>query len=392
MKVKQLYDKGQYFTVSTYLQTTVNDLIYNSPTKILEPSCGRGDLIQEIIKKRPNVTFDLYEIDDTLQTLHNIDRNNVRFCDFLACTIDERYDTIVSNPPFIKQSRGSNLYMEFLEKCFHLLRANGELICIVPSEFFKMTSSSKLINMLLDNGDFTHVIYPNNERLFENALIDILIFRYSKQSTSSKSVIYNGTIRYIRNTNGIITFSTNEMSNAHLLKEFFDIYVGFVTGNDKIFKNASLGNVDVLNGKDRRNRYILIQAFPSQSQKVDDYLLSHKQKLMTRRIKHFDETNWFEWGAMRNYKHIVKHLGSDCIYIYTVTRSTEICFQDKVGFFSGALMVMIPKCKVDMHQVIHYLNSAQFRESYTYAGRFKIGQKQLCNASVEFSTLASAVS
>ena len=43
---------GQYFTTSSYLQETLYNLILNKPKIILEPSVGRGDLIQYILDKK----------------------------------------------------------------------------------------------------------------------------------------------------------------------------------------------------------------------------------------------------------------------------------------------------------------------------------------------------
>jgi adenine-specific DNA-methyltransferase len=108
-------------------------------------------------------------------------------------------------------------------------------------------------------------------------------------------------------------------------------------------------------------------------------MLSHKDSLISRKIKKFNEKNWFEWGALRNYKTIKDNISNDCIYVYNVTRSNEICFKGKVQYFGGSLITMIPKKKVNLDTVINYMNSDTFKSNYMYSGRFKIGHKQLCN-------------
>ena len=138
---------GQYFTTNNNLKQTISKLILNEPAIILEPSIGRGDLVSYISKKRPKTIFHSYELD------HDID---------------------------------------FIEKCYSLLENNGELIFIVPSNFTKLTSASKLINVMLETGNFTHFIYPNKENLFLNASIDVMVFRYCKTLKLSNGTFVNG--------------------------------------------------------------------------------------------------------------------------------------------------------------------------------------------------------
>ena len=51
---------GQYFTTHNELKEKVFEFILNSPSIILEPSMGQGDLITFIIDKIPIITFDMY--------------------------------------------------------------------------------------------------------------------------------------------------------------------------------------------------------------------------------------------------------------------------------------------------------------------------------------------
>ena len=57
-------NKGQYFTTSVLLKETIYILILNNPSIILEPSVGQGHLVEYIKAKKPNINFDLYEIDE----------------------------------------------------------------------------------------------------------------------------------------------------------------------------------------------------------------------------------------------------------------------------------------------------------------------------------------
>ena len=382
---EQKHEKGQYFTTNTFLKENVYKLIKNNPSLILEPSIGQGDLIDYIKKNREEIQFHSYEIDRTIPLLSSIKNENVVYGDFLEQNIMLKYDTIVGNPPYVKTQSG-NLYLDFINKCYELLNDNGELIFIVPSDFIKLTSASKIINNMLSNGTFTHIIHPNNESLFLNASIDIIIFRYCKNNKLSNSILFNDQPKFLINTNGIITFSDNEEQNMKTLSEYFSIFVGMVTGKESVFKNEEYGNITILSNKNTTNNYILLDKFPTDNDKLNKYMLAHKSELISRKIKKFTDKNWYEWGALRNYKTIKQHLGKECIYVNNMSRSKEICFKDKVQFFSGNLIIMIPTKKINLDKVVEFINSDQFKQNYMYSGRFKIGHKQLCNGLFDVPT------
>ena len=101
---------------------------------------------------------------------------------------------------------------------------------------------------------------------------------------------------------------------------------------------------------------------------------------MNRKIKKFNENNWFEWGAPRNIKTIEQNDGRPCVYVRTLTRNDRVAFKGAVSYFGGKLLCLIPHVDVDMNRIVEFLNSYEFRKNYIYAGRFKIGQRQLANA------------
>lgn len=182
---------GQYFTTNVILKEKVYEFILNqaiNPSRILEPSIGQGDLVEFISNKIPNVAFDMYEIDEKIKLLNKIQKSNVIYGDFMKQAITTKYKTIIGNPPYVKTKKG-NLYIDFIEKCFNLLHIDGELIFIVPSDFFKLTSAFKLLNIMIKNGTFTHIFHPHNEKMFENASIDIIIFRYCKNDLIEKKSV-----------------------------------------------------------------------------------------------------------------------------------------------------------------------------------------------------------
>jgi adenine-specific DNA-methyltransferase len=373
------HNLGQYFTTHIELKTKIYDFILNTPSTILEPSIGQGDLIAHIADKNPSIAFDMYEIDPTIKTLDKIQRDKVIYGDFMKQTITKTYKTIVGNPPFVRTKKG-NLYIDFTEKCYQLLDEDGELIFIVPSDFLKLTSASKLLNNMMTHGTFTHIFHPNNEKMFENASIDVMIFRYCKNPSIEKRVLYNDKQMYITNSNGLITFSEEENKNSVMFQDYFDIYVGLVSGKEDVYKNAELGNIEVLNGEDKLDKYIYIENYPCDNEKINKHLLDHKTELIGRAIRKFNENNWHEWGAPRNITTVNANLGKDCIYVYNLTRKADVAFAGKVGYFGGGLIMLKPKKICNIANVVAYINSNLFKENFMFSGRFKIGHRQICNS------------
>ena len=383
---------GQFFTKNESLQNKVYEYILNEPTNILEPSIGRGDLVVTVLKRDPNIVFDMYEIDESIEMLNLIKKEDIHYGDFMIANITKKYKTIIGNPPYVRTKKG-NLYIDITDKCYELLDDNGELIFIVPSDFLKLTCASKLLDKMMKNGTFTHIYHPNNENLFDNAKIDVIVFRYCKNNELEKKVIYNDTLMHITNTHGFVTLNESINNNKHLFEEYFDIYVGIVTGKEEVYKNNRLGNIEVLNGsqKNQIEKYIFIEEYPSNNIDIDNYLLQHKNVLINRKIRKFNEDNWFEWGAPRNISIVRENFGRQCIYVYNLTRHITVAFIGTVQYFGGNLILMIPKFQYNLVPIVDYLNSNIFKQNFMFSNRFKIGHRQLCLSTIPIQFVTSNI-
>ena len=124
--MKAPYKLGQYFTRNIELQEKLYSFILNKPSRILEPSIGRGDLINYVSEKDDTIKFDMYEIDDTINILNkHISRDKVIFGDFLEQPIKTKYKTIIGNPPYKRIKGKGNLYIDFISRCYDLLEVGG---------------------------------------------------------------------------------------------------------------------------------------------------------------------------------------------------------------------------------------------------------------------------
>jgi adenine-specific DNA-methyltransferase len=380
--IKKSVDKknlGQYFTISESLQGFVFDKVKHKNYTLLEPSFGAGHLLQKFKELDPNYPMVLYELDKTIK--HTVTFNSyqeVFYGDFTKQNIDKRFKTIIGNPPYVKKSTG-NLYIKFIEICYDLLEDDGELIFIVPSDFIKLTSASSIISKMTGTGGFTDFLFPHDENLFEGASVDVVVFRYQKGIVTDKTIVNNKEM-FCNVNNGIITFSESKIVGTPLL-DYFDVYVGIVSGRDEIYR-VPFGNIHVLNDMGRVQKYIYTDVFPTNDTKINEHLEANKDELLGRKIKKFNESNWFQWGAPRNIKSIEKNVGKDCIYVRNMTRHKDVAFIDKVQYFGGSLLCLMPKKSMntqELQNLCDFLNSKDFQKDYLYSGRFKIGHKQVAN-------------
>ena len=366
---------GQYFTISEELQTFIFEKVQNKGECLMEPSFGAGHLLKKFIEYDKNYPIVCYEIDETIGKVITTNRQQLLlYCDFMIQPI-QKYKTIIGNPPFIKQKTG-NLYLKFIEKCFQSLEEGGELLFIVPSDFIKLTSASSIITTMTSLGSFTDFYFPHNEKLFQGASIDVMVFRYQLGLMTNKTMV-NDNEMFCNVNKGIITFSEVEVTGVSI-ETLFHVYVGIVSGKDKVYQ-SSIGNINVLTDKDKSERFIFPETFPTNNVEIDAHLLKHKEELLTRRIKSFNEKNWYEWGAPRNLTSIREFWGKPCIYLRNITRHKEVAFRGTVQYFGGTLLCLVPKSSIDIDNVVEFLNSEKFQRDYVYAERFKIGHKQVCN-------------
>lgn len=397
-------DMGQFFTTNEKLLQCVYDFIQNTQGDILEPSFGKGHIIHYLQNKGGTKNRKIYgkELDNTLTSIFKDDENiEVEYCDYLSFNTMKKFTTIVGNPPYFKLKakdnknpdtilKCTNIYVAFIEKAYHMLNNDGELIFIVPSDFFKLTSACKLKDIMIKNGSFTNVFHPHEEKLFEKASQDVIVFRYQKGYITDKTV-YNNENYVMTCSQGNIFFesATSQQYDKIRLDEIFDIKVGLLSGAEKVFANEGLGNVSI-NTSSGLKTEILIDELPAEETELHSYLVLNKKPLIERRIRKFNEDNWFQWGCLRNIKFMNTEIGKPCIYVKVLTRNTNVFTIGTVQHYDGTLLCMFPKNNVvvkKLEGIIKHLNTENFLHHFLYSGRYKVGQKTLGDSFIPKSLL-----
>lgn len=363
---------GQVFTPK-HIVCDMLSLIKNNG-EILEPSCGDGAFCKNL-KRCVGIEIDNKFINE-----------NVLNIDFFDYPTTNKFDTIIGNPPYVRYQdilnstkekltefdkifdKRTNLYLFFIYKCVLHLKERGELIFITPRDFLKSTSAIKLNEFLYENGTITDFIDLGDEKIFKNAQPNCAIWRFEKGN-------------FKRNTNVLKEFSC---ANGQLLftskkycvkfSDLFFVKVGAVSGKDKIFANEKYGNLDFVcsqtakNGKTRRMIY---------NEKCE-FLLQFKDELIARKIRKFDENNYFLWG--RDYYKSDKIR----IYVNAKTRNKKPFFTHKCTAYDGSILAIFPKFECDektLNELIFALNSIDWGElGFVCGGRFLFSQKSLENS------------
>ena len=189
---------GQYFTPEIVADFMINLASINEKSKVLEPSCGEG-IFLELLKKKGYNKLSAFELDSEL--IPNKFKNIIKNESFISAKIDEKFDLIIGNPPYIrwknledelKQELATNHLWNkyfnslcdysyiFILKSIEHLKENGQLIFITPEYWLNTTHSQTLRNYMLQNGYFEEIYHFNETPIFDNVTVSIIIFKFIK--------------------------------------------------------------------------------------------------------------------------------------------------------------------------------------------------------------------
>lgn len=337
--------------------------------RTLEPSAGDGAFCTRING------CEAIEIDP------NVAPPGARVMDFFALSSDEKYDTIIGNPPYVRFQdiprqtlalldnmmfdRRSNLYLYFIERAVRHLRHGGELIFIVPREFIKLTAARKLNAFLYEEGDITDFIDLGDTRIFGAHNPNCAIFRFERGRHTRR--MSDG--RHFSLADGQLMF----LHGAYRLplSELFDVKVGAVSGADEVFTHPE-GNAEFVCSKTVDDGQTRRMIFGVPHPQLDAY----KDKLLARRVRPFDESNWWQWGRMHHVSDAPR------IYVNGKTRRARPFFLHDCPNYDGAILALFPRRRdMDMVRATEWLNDhVNWQElGFVCDGRFLFTQRALQN-------------
>jgi len=130
---------------------------------LLEPSAGKGDIVDYIEENWRDTDIDCIEMDTTLQATLKGKKYRVVYDDFLTYKTYKKYDLIVMNPPFDNGEK-------HLLKALELQQDGGKIICLLNAETLRNPYSNQrkvLVNKLEELNaeiEFIHDAFIDAER------------------------------------------------------------------------------------------------------------------------------------------------------------------------------------------------------------------------------------
>ena len=356
---------GQVFTPSKIVSQMLS--LRKNRGCVLEPSAGDGAFLKRLEKEAVGIEYD--KKISAISGAVNID--------FFAYKTAQKFDTIIGNPPYVtykaiekstqkilpmeRFDKRSNLYLFFIDRCIDFLNDKGEIIFITPRDFLKATSSKKLNERLYNEGAFTHYYELGDTSIFKGYTPNCAIWRWEK-GRSDKRLQTGGTFMCV---NGQICFTAEK--TQQILGDFFDVKVGAVSGADTIFTSPK-GDTEFVCSTTRKDRSLRKMIY----NRFDESLLPHKQMLINRRIKKFDEHNWWQWG--RKYY----ETEGERIYVNCKTRHTKPFFKSEVQAYDGAMLALIPREDIYINKAVEKLNKTNWEKlGFVCDGRLMLTQRSL---------------
>ena len=204
--------RGAYYTpieiAKFILQWGING---SSDAEILEPSCGDGVFLECLNNEKmtfKNITAVEFETEEANKARAiNLENASVRNDDFhhFCLNTSDRYDLIVGNPPFIryqyydsdqqiladeifkraglKRTKLTNAWVTFVVGCSMLLKEQGKLGFVVPSELLQVKYAQQLRKFLETHFNKINIISFEN-LVFEDIQQEVVLLLCEKNLSS----------------------------------------------------------------------------------------------------------------------------------------------------------------------------------------------------------------
>ena len=384
---------GQIFTPDSVVTAML--ALRRNTGRTLEPSVGNGAFFRHL----PTA------IGIELDAAHA--PANAHIGDFFAYPESEKFGCIIGNPPYVRYQdilpktrhllatehfdARSNLYLFFIEKCLRHLAPGGELIFITPRDFLKATSALKLNRLLFSLGSITEAIELGDSRVFADAVPNCLIWRFERDNFSRKTrfakigvdchleqslAAPDWEMRHFIEADGHLLFTQGNY--VLTLKDIASVKVGAVSGADELYASEAYGNRDfvcshtALTGQTRR----MLWCAPTESTKPPKALLPFRERLQARRIRSFDDKNWWQWG--RGYY----QSAAPRVYVNGKTRRANPFFLHPSVHYDGAILAIFPHdTDIDLPRFCQALNKINWEDlGFICDGRYLFTQRSLENA------------
>ena len=186
--------------------------------RILDPACGDGELLAALIeaignvRSLKNVSLEVHGFDtdpdavaqtkeriSSLVTPRQISRVDIRSQDFLTLNIQQPFDCIISNPPYVRtQVLGGaaaqklakdfgltgrvDLYQAFTMATCEALCENGAMGLLTSNRFLTVKSGQTMRRLLCERFELESIVDLGDTRLFSAAVLPVVISGVKKSA------------------------------------------------------------------------------------------------------------------------------------------------------------------------------------------------------------------
>lgn len=236
------------------------DKLKVNPKHILEPSFGSGEFIEDAMRKYSEAKITGVEYNETIYKEYKNPKARLVQDDFLKFSTEEKFDTIIGNPPYflIEEKNPNcmvgrpNMYVAFLYKCLdtHLID-NGFLGFVIPTSLFNCSYYEPMRKYISEHCTI-HFIKELDVKYYETQQDTMLIILQKKKDTKQNYIFKRNKSIYI----SPYAKELNELiKNTKTIHEL-DLYVktGDVVWNQEKGKLADTGtlliyNTNIVNGE-----------------------------------------------------------------------------------------------------------------------------------------------
>lgn len=330
------------------------DIISNPFIKIADPSCGAGNFLialykylfsiyndnMDIINKKHKLSLNKenisrhiidnnifgFDIDehsikcffaDLFSISEYINVSNIKKCDFLLENIEEKFDIIIGNPPYVGHKSVdkeyalklkklySNIYIDkgdisycFFEASTRCLEADGKLTFITSRYFLESPSGEELRKFLINFCSINKIVDFYGIRPFKGAGIDPVIIFISKSAKEDydievikpKGQIKDGGKVFINN----VISNLNEEDNRFYINKKLLNHKGWIL-KDEISRNI----IDKIERKCFVNLFNICESYQGIITGCDNaFVVSiediHKNKIEKNLIKPWIKSSYIE--------------------------------------------------------------------------------------------------
>jgi adenine-specific DNA-methyltransferase len=248
---------GQVYTSEKIARLMV-DLIksyVDAESSCLDPCIGKNIFFSQMadlgLKKMVGIEIDHDQIDDHIRSFYSRPDRELIIGDFFDMPMDEKFDVVIMNPPYIRQEsigsinkqkaeiavlsrvddigfdKRSNLYVYFLIKALKHLKTGGHLVAIVYDSWLYTDYGRNLRSYIVRNYNIEKVIHFKIGA-FDNILVGATVILISAKSQTANIEFH-------------FYDSPDELSPDHFLSHKMSSKINVYEFID--FRNADMGDI-----------------------------------------------------------------------------------------------------------------------------------------------------